>query len=808
MQQDLRLALRGLANAKAFTFAAVLTLALGSAGTTVMFALIQGVLLRPLPVHEQDRLLVVWKELRSSAFAHYPFRAPEIDVLGRESRLLHGVAGVDYNGAQPLVAIENGSAAAVRTVSVKGDLFGVLGVGATVGRGLTVADDVTGAENVLVISHGLWQRRYGGSRDAIGRVLTLRQRPFRIVGIAPPGFEFPRGAEAWMSMAASTATITDPEFVPFVDLVARLRSGTTIDQASSELQALTARLEADAPPGSPRGLTPVVRSYEDVVVGDDVRNAMMALFGAVGLVLLIANANVANLLLMRGEARRAELAVRLALGASRGRLVRQVFAESLVMALMAGALGLVVTFWSLQAAVTLIPGGLPRVDSVRIDATVVLFTVTIAFVTALLAGLAPALSSARVDLLSSLRSGGRGSRGPSVWRGRRALVVAQVALAVTVVAAAGLLTRSLLRLQSVEMGLAADDLVFVELALPPEKYADRTRHAQFLDDVVSQLEAVGTVTSATPVNVPPFSGTGGWDVPRFAAEGQSAERATTNPSLNLESIHPNYFETFGVKLVRGRVFSDGDRQGAVNVAIVSEDVAARTWPGEDPIGKRLKMGGADSRDEWRTVVGVVTPTRYRELSEARATLYLPAAQFLVRAEKLVLRTHASLDQVAALARDHVRAADPDVQVMRVSPFSEFLGGPLARPRFNVLLLVIFSVAALLLATVGLYAVMAAYVRQRDREISIRMALGANAWNVGWGVFREGLWLAGLGAVLGVIGAAAASRLVRGMLFDIDPLDPWTMAGAVLLLMTAAALASYLPMRRATRTDPATMLQSD
>ena len=569
--------------------------------------------------------------------------------------------------------------------------------------------------------------------------------------MATPGFEYPRGAEAWLTMAALSSTIKDPAFVVYVDLVARLRPGATFEQAEGELAALVTRLEADAAPESARGLTPVVQRFEDLVVGEDVRTAMLALFGAVILLLLIASANVANLLLMRGEARRAERAVRMALGASRGRLVRQVLAESLVLAAMAGVLGLIVSSWSLQAAVALVPGGLPRVDSVAIDPVVALFTVGVTFATTLLAGLAPALSSARVDLLSNLRSGERGSTGPRAGFGRRALVVSQVALAVTVVAGAGLLTRSLLRLQSVDMGLAADRLVFVELDLPSAKYAERTKHTQFLDAVVERLEAGGSIGSATPVNVPPFSGTGGWDAPRFAAEGQSAERAAQNPSLNLESIYPNYFQTFGVTLVRGRAFADSDREGTVHVAIVSEDVAARAWPGEDPIGKRLKMGGVDSKDEWRSVVGVAAATRYRELSEARPTLYLPSAQFVGRAEKIVLRSTESIDRVAAIARQAVAAVDPDVRIVRIAPFQEFLDVPLARPRFNVALIAIFSVAALLLATIGFYAVMAAYVGQRDREIGVRMALGADARQVRRLVLREGFGLAGLGASLGVEG---------------------------------------------------------
>ena len=305
MRQDLQLAWRGLRRSKGFTATAVLTLAMGIAGVSVMFALIEGVLLRPLPVREQHRLLVAWKEHRSAGFAHYPFRMTEIDTLSKDGLLFESTAGVDYNGAQPWVVVENGSATFVQSAAITGDFFGVLGVEPLLGRALNRADDVIGAESVIAISHGLWQRRYGGRRDVIGRALTLRDRRFTIVGVMPAGFDYPRGSEAWVSLTALTSTIIDPGYTPFVDLIARLRPGATLEQAASELTSVIARLESEAPPDATRGLTPVVRSYEDVVVGD-VRLTLFVLFAAVGLVLLIASANVANLLLMRGEGRRAE----------------------------------------------------------------------------------------------------------------------------------------------------------------------------------------------------------------------------------------------------------------------------------------------------------------------------------------------------------------------------------------------------------------------------------------------------------------------------------------------------------------------
>jgi putative ABC transport system permease protein len=427
--------------------------------------------------------------------------------------------------------------------------------------------------------------------------------------------------------------------------------------------------------------------------------------------------------------------------------------------------------------------------------------------TALLAGLAPALLSMRADFVSQLRGGGHGITGSSATRGRPTLVVAQVALAVAIVAAAGLLIRSVLTLQSVDLGLPAERLVLLDLHMPQAKYADRRRHAQFLDEVIVQFESVSAISAATPVNVAPFSGQG-WDVPRFMTEGQDAEQAAANPSLDLESIHPNYFETFEVPIVAGRAFAATDREGAVAVAIVSEDVAARIWPGEDPIGKRLKMGRVDSGAPWYTVVGVAGHTRYRELPSPRPTLYLPAAQFQMTATMLVLRTTASLELIASLARDRVQTVDRNVQVMRVASFAEMLSRPLARPRFNAFLLSVFGVAALLLSTVGLYAVMAASVRQRRAEIGVRVALGASASDVRRLILQEGLWVAALGATIGLAGAMMAARMLRGLLFEVHPLDPPAMAAAALLVIGASAVACYIPAVRASQVDPLVALRRD
>jgi predicted permease len=376
-----------------------------------------------------------------------------------------------------------------------------------------------------------------------------------------------------------------------------------------------------------------------------------------------------------------------------------------------------------------------------------------------------------------------------------------------VLAAAGVLVRSVLHLQSLDTGLAAERLMFVDLAVPPAQLADRVRHGHILAETVARLELLAPITAATPVNAAPFSEEGGWDVPRFTVEGQGEDLSAANPALNLESIHPNYFETLGIALRRGRSFTDEDQSSRPAVAIVSEDVAARVWPGGDPIGKRLKVGGPDSTDTWRTIVGVAAGTRYRDLAATRPTLYLPAAQFLDTAQRLVLRSSASLDVVTALAREHVSAIDPRVRVMRVAPFSRMLDRPLARPRFNAFMLAVFACAALVLSAVGLYAVMAAWVRQRDREFAVRVALGATPRCIRHLVLGEALWLGVVGVGLGLGGAMMGARLVGGMVHGVGAMDPASLIGAALVLVAVALLASIVPVRQASRVDAVALLRS-
>lgn len=807
---DLRLTLRHAGRARAFYASAILTLAVGMAGATVMFTLVRGILLRPLPVPDEDRLVVSWRVPRSGLPTHVPYRSTDVEEIGRESRSFEQVTGVGYNGAYEQDWRLGDVSIVARTVVVMGGFFEVAGVQAEIGRALAVDNDRRGAERLVVLSHAAWRRLFAGSPGAVGQTLRLEDHAFTVAGVMPADFEYPSGVEIWTTRHA-VADIEPNEayrtgLLRDVEILGRLRKGVTLEQATDELAAITARLDARAPGVGFANFRSVVRPFKEMVVGD-IDTALAVLFAAVGLLLAVAGANVANLLLMRGEARRTELVVRAALGASKGRLIAQLLAESLVVALAAAVVGLGLARWGLSAVVTLVPDRLPRPESIRIDVTVLVFTTGVALLAAALAGIVPALTASRLDLAGCLRAGGRGTTGGASARGRRLLVAAQAALAVTVVASAGLLIRSVQRLQTVDMGLAAERLVLAELDLPRERYADPILRRTFHEAVVARVAAAPGIESVTPINVPPFAGASGWDVPRFTAEGQTADQVALNPSLNFEAVYQPYFSTLGVAIVRGREFTAADRKGAPQVAIVSDALAAAAWPGRDPLGKRLKFGGSDAPDDWWTVVGVAATTRYRELATPRPTLYVPAGQFMISAGRLAIRTAVAPEFVAGVVGDAVRAADPTVRVTRVASYGEYLRGPLAWPRFNALLLGVFAAAALLLSAIGLYGVMAASVRQRQSEIGVRLALGATAGDVRRLVLGEGLRLAAAGAVAGLALAFAATRVLRGLLFEIEPLDPVSLGAAALVLIGAAVMATWLPARRATRVDPIEVLRA-
>jgi predicted permease len=553
-------------------------------------------------------------------------------------------------------------------------------------------------------------------------------------------------------------------------------------------------------------LVPQLQSYREFVIGDT-RAALQVLFAAVGLVLLIACANLSSLLLVRGDGRRTEFAVRAALGAGRARLVRQLLVEGLLLAAAAAVLALSASALLVPAALAWVPGGLPRLEAVRIDRSVMFFSVGLASVMAVLATILPGAASTRRQIVEELRGSARATEAPTRLAWRRGIAASQVAMAVVALAAVGLLVSTLRHLRSEAIQLAADQLVVAPLVIPQAKYVDRVKWRQVITTLADTLEADERVASATPINVTPFTGTG-WDVPTMTAEGQSDDDARGNPSLNLEEVHPGYFRTFEVPIVRGRGFTEGDRAESPRVAIVSADVAARVWPGEDPIGKRVKWGTPASDAAWLTVVGVSAPTRYRDLRTPWPTLYVPAVQMLGGASQVVVRTSMPIGQLTELVRARTAALDPEVQLMPLRAFGDLLAEPLARPRFYGAMMTAFGLIGSVLAAVGVYGVIAASVRQRGREFGIRMALGAEPTDIQRFVIRDGAWLVGSGLVWGLVGALFATQGLRGLLYGVDPLDPLVLLGAVAGVVVVSAAALILPVRTATRVDPVDVLRAD
>ena len=788
---------------------AVLTLAIGLTGTLSMVTLIDGVLLRPLPVRAEAELVVGWRGRPELGARRWPFSAEDLELVRTNSRLLAGVAGVGYHDPAAMPLADGDDVSYVRAARVTGEFFRVLGVEALLGRALVPEDNVAGAENVLVLTHALWQARFGGTPEVLGRRVSVGGQPFTIVGVMPRDVEHPRRVEAWMTPTAMVTTTSDPTrrlgITTEFDLLARITPQATATQVADELRSLGPALDDLRPAGDGRGFVPQVQPDREFVIGD-VRPALLVLFAAVGLVLLIACANVSSLLLVRGDARRSEFAVRAALGAGRARLVRQVLAEGLVLALASTALAVLATGALLPVLMRSVPDGLPRADAIRVDARVISVGLALSLVSAILAALLPAVTSVGQHVATSLRTASRGNAS-SGGRWRRALVVAQVALAVVGLACAGLLVSSFRELRAEAARLASDQLVYVPLDLPHDTYRDRGRLQRLVTDLAEALEADPRVTVATPINVPPFSGVG-WDVPVFTAEGQSDAEAKANPPLNLEEIHPRYFSTFQVSLMRGRAFTAADSDTAPPVAIVSADVAARAWPALDPIGRRLKMGLPASRGRWLTVVGITAPTRYRDLRSERSTLYVPALQMIGAAQQLAVRTSMPTPQTMELVGARVRELDPNVTVMPLRTFTELLEVPLARPRFYTVLMAGFGATGVALAVVGLYGVIATGVRQRRREFGVRMALGAEAGHIRRLVLLDGAWLVGIGIAVGLAAAVVAAQALRGLLYGVEPIDPLALAASIVGIAAVSAVALAVPLWAAGRVQPAEILRAE
>ena len=806
---DLTFAVRVLRRNATFAASVVVTLAVGIGAAAAMFGVVNGVLLSRLPIHEQDRVVVLRKEQLVGNETLVPFSVGDLRSYAGETRTLEAVAGAQYDGAWPATMRDGDRVLTPNTAVVSGNFFTTLGMRAALGRTLTESDDVVGGD-AIVISHSLWRREFGGDSTVVGRVIhgAGRGNAFRIVGVMPRGFAFPGKAEVWVPTLTVIPGAASNEGQWPYNLVGRMRAGVSAEQARAELAAYLARKAYV--PGEPRDVRAAARPIESLIVGD-VKPALLALTGAVALLLGLANVNVANLFLVRGLARRRELAVRAAIGAGGWRIARLIGTEAVVLATLGGVAGLALAAWLLRLVVALAPAELPRTDAIGIDVAVLAATGAMVVASALAFSLWPAIAVSRQrDLHSALRSGARtGATDVASRRARSLLVVAQVALAIVVLVGAGLLGRTLSVLQRLDMGFVSDELSTVELSLPESITSSRPRLDAFYDAVTERLASMPGMSSATVVLVPPFSGGNGWDA-FFTAEGQTPRDAAANPALDFQPVLPSYFSTMGIPIRLGRGIATTDRDGTALVAVVSRSLAERGWPGQDPVGKRFKFGHADAPSPWTTVIGVVDDVRYRELTYPRPIVYVAWAQQTDKPPLsfVVVRGTAGHTLAARDVNRLVREIAPRVLVTSVATMRDRLTTSLARPRFDAVVLGVFAAVALVLAAVGVYGVLAALVRQRTQEIGIRLALGAQPGEVRSMVMRRGLALAGAGVAAGLAASLAATRVLGAELYGVHPADPVTMMAAALALLAAAALACGVPARAASRVDPLTALRAE
>jgi putative ABC transport system permease protein len=802
---DLRYALRSLRSRPLLVVVAVMVLALGIGASTAVFSVVDAVLLRPLPFADASRLVVAWQRSPDHSVPFIEVSYADYLDWRQQARAFESMAIIPTVNQGFMLAGEEPAQVQGRLVS--GNFFDVLGARALLGRPLRPDDDRVGAGRVVVLGHGLWQRRFGADRAVVGRKIAVDGTPMELVGVMPPAFRYPPNAQMWTPVVPAIPDVVANRGVYWAIVVGRLASGAGVAQAQVELDGIAARIAKGFPDAAADAA--VVTPLTDEFFGS-ARPALLVLLAAVLLVLLVACANVSALLLARAADRQREIAVRLALGASRGRLVRQLFCESALIALAGVAGGIVLAQWSLDTLVALVPADVPRLQDAAIDARVLAFTVALAAGAALLAGLAPALLASRPSLTDALEGGARAAGPGSAQRRLQGLLVgAEAAVALVLLAGAGLMAQTFQNLRRMDLGYDPRHVLALEVAAPHGKYAKPAEWRSLYETLIDRIDRLPGVEASAGVFLRPLWGQMGNDW-LFTVEGQSDADSRRNPHVNLEAVTPGYFDAMRIPLRQGRAFTDRDAEGAPGVAIVSDGFARRYWPGQDPIGKRLKTPLPGSRYDltWLTVVGVVADARYRELQAARLDLYLSFLQSPYGPKHLVVRTAGDPLAVASSVRAIVRGTDRDLLAEDMTSMEAVVEAALGGPRFGMQLLSAFALTALALAALGTYGVMAFLVGRRTREIGVRMALGARGTDVLNLVMGQGMRPVLAGLAVGMAGSLALGRALSTLLFGVAPHDALTMAGAAAVLAAAAAVACYFPARRAARLDPAAALRRE
>jgi putative ABC transport system permease protein len=804
---DLRFAIRALGKHPGFTAAVLLTLALGIGANAAIFSVVDAVVLRPLPFRDADRLVVIWGNLRRPGVEEIPGSAGEYVDYRDQSRAFDAVAAYDTLGFN---LTGGGEPERVDGAVVSATFFPLLGGAAEIGRTFAADEDQPGRGDVAVISHRLWTRRFSADPAIAGRVVPIDGRPTAIVGVMPAGFQFPDdGVEVWKPIVFDADALSaNNRGSHGYTILGRLKAGVTIAQATGDLDDVGATFQRRFPDNYRNGFSVRLRLLQDEIVGDTGR-ALFVLLGAVGLVLLIACANVANLFLARAATRRREIAMRTALGASRARLIRQLLTESVVVAAVGGAIGLVLSAWTVETLVAAAPGSIPRLPEVAVDWRVVAFTAVIALATGVMFGIAPALAASRTAVNDALKEGARSGAHGHVRSGR-ALVAAEVALSLVLLVAAGLLVRSFARLHEVAPGFDSDRLLTFRLSLPESRYSTFAKGDMFFDELFERLRAHAEVRGVAAISALPFGGFGGSR--SFGIEGRPPLKPGESMEEQLRIVTDGYFGAMGIPIVAGREFTARDAGSAPRVAVVNEAFARKHFPGGAAIGQRVSF--EQDTPQWYQIVGIAGNVKHRGLDAPdRPELYVPYRQPLfaswtVRPMYVVVRTAAVPASALPMVRRDLAGIDPDQPISDARSMEERIAGSLAARRFNMALLGMFAGLALTLAAVGIYGVVAYSVTDRVHEIGVRVALGAQPRDVVAMIMREGLAATLVGTIAGIAAALTVTRVMSTLLFGVGAADPLTFTVIPLLLVVVAAAACYIPARRATRVDPLQALRTE
>ncbi|MGH9753691.1 MAG: ABC transporter permease [Blastocatellia bacterium] len=803
--QDLRYGARMLLKSPGFTAAAVLTLALGVGANTAIFSVVNAVMLRPLPFRESDRLALLWSTNSRDGNLRQPHSFPDFNDIRQQSGSFSEIAA-----ASPLwLFVLSGGAEPeqIQGQYVSANLFPMLGAAPQQGRVFLPEEDQPNGAPAVIISESLWRRYFGGDPAIVGKTLGLNGSQFNIVGVMPAGFQFLEQVELWVPAVRNTL-VNSGRSVRLLSVVGRLKPDVTIDRAGAEAATIARRLEQQYPDTNSGVGARVVPLYQQVT--GTVRPALLLLSGAVGALLLIACVNVANLLLARSASRRKELAIRAALGAGRARLIRQLLTESVTLSLAGGVAGLLVAIWGVDLLLALSPAQIPRYNKIGVDLTVLLFTLAVALGAGLLFGLAPALQTAKINLIESLKDGARGT-GFGHRRISNLLAVTQIAMTLVLLIGAGLLVRSFIRLLDVNPGFVTENVLTAQVMLPAAKYAQPQQRAEFYRQLETRLKAAPEIASVGAVTRLPLGALS--NVTSFAQiEGQPGQPGRW-PEIDFRRASDDYFRAMGIPLRTGRFVTEQDVTSGARLIVINEAMARRFWPNEDPIGKRLRTGVNPEQGNWQTIVGVVGNVRHMGLDiEPRPEIYLHTLTNPLFAPVVVLRAKSDPQSLVVPLRNVTRSIDSDVAIANINTMEKLVAASVAQRRFSMLLLVIFAAIALALSAVGVYGVINYSVAQRTNEIGVRMALGAGSRDVIGMVLKEGMLLALIGAGIGAVSAFALTRVMTGMLssllFSVRATDPVTFAGVAVLLGAVSLIACYIPARRAAKVDPMVALRTE